>query len=71
VGEDKGYAKENTEMPGKTGVSGVNSLFLLIITDVSSFSVGLRNLFINNSVKCVLLKTAVVYKLSLARERLR
>ena len=65
------YAKENTDLPRKTGVSAVNSLFSLITTAVSSFSEGLRNLLRNNYVKCVLLKTTVVYKLSVARGRLR
>jgi hypothetical protein len=64
------YAKENTDLPGKTGVSAVNFLFLVITTAVPLFSVGLRNLFRTNSVKCVLLKTTVVYKLSVARGRL-
>ena len=54
----------------KNGVSTVNSLFLLITTAVPSVSVGLHNLFRNNSVMCVLLKTTVVYRFSPVRGKL-
>lgn len=65
------YAKEKNRSARIKGVSAVNFLFLLITTAAPSFSVGLRNLFRNNSAKCVLLKATVVYKLSFVRGRLR
>jgi hypothetical protein len=73
VGEDKCGTPRRKHLPGekKRGVSAVNTLFLLITTAVPSVSVGLHNLFRNNSVMCVLLKTTVVYKFSVARGKLR